>query len=391
MSPDDPSSPPVSWVGDPLGPPLAGASVDALRQVLGRHRRRQRMLAGWGLAVVLVAGSVAGFAVGQQGRGPSGTQVAVGPQPAASAAGAVPSTGGTGATFAIGTFGPGPAGGNSSPPTQLLVRDAGDGVRVRLYEQSIPKPECAPNAACAQPAVTSGCFPSHLIDAEVSDDQVAGDAGNPVWPSTSGLDPVTVEVVGDGEPQPILVVVAQTGSNVAKVEVETAYGDDAEAPTSSGWVALAVQLPADYQASSSSSNVPAGTLTSLSSTGATISSTDLGAPRVGPIPTSCLPKTPGCPAISASTSTIAGATLTCRVCEKVAAATGAGQQICTGAGGSTGSEGGTGVPLTSGSSGGPSIRVSTGGAGISGSAGAAAGGSPSSAGGSPSPTTTSLP
>jgi len=377
MSPDDPSSPPVSWVGDPLGPPLAGASVDALRQVLGRHRRHQRMLAGVGLAVVLVAGVVGGFAVGQQGRGPSGTQVAVGPQPAASAAGSAPSTGGTAGIFPIGSFGPGPAGGKSGPTTQLLVRDASDGVRVRLYERSLSLPTCPSNAACAQPAVTPSCFPSQLIDAEVSDDQVAGDAGSPVWPSSSSsaLDPVMVEVVGDGQPQPILVVVAHTGSNVAKVELETAYGDDAEAPTSPGWVALAVQLRADYQASSSSSNVPAGTLTALSSTGATMSSTDLGPLRVGPIPTSCLPKTPVCPAISASTSTIAGATLTCRVCEKVATANGTGPQICTGAGGSTGSQDGTGVPLTSGSSGGPSIRVSTGGAGISGSAGAAAGGS----------------
>ncbi len=79
---DDPSAPPVSWVGDPLGAPLAAASVDALREVLARHRRRQRVLAGVGMALVLVAGSVAGFAVGQQGRTSTGTQVAAADQPA---------------------------------------------------------------------------------------------------------------------------------------------------------------------------------------------------------------------------------------------------------------------------------------------------------------------
>jgi len=378
MDPGEPTSPPLSWVGDPLGPAPAGASVEALRAVLARHRRRQRVLAGVGLAVVLVAGSVAGFAVGQQGRATGATQVAAADQPSAgtpaSGPAAVPSAVGGGwsvRSTATGT--------SSSPDTQLLVRDATDGVRVRLYEQSLPTPACAPNSTCAVPAEPS-CVPSQLLEAEVSDDQVAGQTGGPLWqsPSTSGLDPVGTQVVGDGQPQPILVVIAHTGSDVAEVTVATSYGDDTEAPTSSGWVALAVQLPAAYQPSGSS-DLPAGTLTARSGSGATIATTPLEQLNPKMPPASCLPRPPACPAAlgaatsasAASTSTTASPTA-CGTCTKVATAGGGVAVTCSASGSASGT-------ASAGASGGMSLRMKLGSTPAPGVAGTSEGGAASAA------------
>ena len=306
MPSDDLSSPPVSWVGDPLGAPAAGASVDALRQVLARHRRRQRVLAGVGMAVVLVAGSAAGFAVGQQGRGASGTQVAAADQPPGPAPAAGTGSGPRPGVIAVGGSSGGgffsPAG--SSPPTQVLLRNSTDGVRVRLYEESLAKPACGADTTCAAVPV---CVPTQLLQAEVSDDQVAGQTDGPLWqaPSSSGLDPVGAEVVGNEQPQPILVVVAHAGADVAQVELSTAYGNDSETPTAS-WVALAVQLPADYQAASGS-GVPTGTLTALSTSGARISSAPVEPLNAKTLPAACVPTPPVC---SVSPATATGSTST---------------------------------------------------------------------------------
>jgi hypothetical protein len=359
---DELSSPPVSWVGDPLGAPLAGASVDALRQVLARHRRRQRVLAGVGMAVVLVAGSVAGFAIGQQGRGTGGTQVAAADQPASPAPVAPTSSGSAPAVVAAGGSGGGgffaPPG--SSPATQLLLRNATDGVRVRLYAQAFLKPTCAPNTTCAAPA--PGCFPTQILQAEVSDDQVAGQTGSPVWqaPPSTGLDPVDGEVVGDGQPQPILVLVAHAGTDVAQVELSSAYGNDSETPTA-GWVALAVQLPADYQGSASDSGLPAGTVTALSSSGATISSAPVA--QLNPkmmLPASCVPSPPVCDATPPSGGTSTAPVTPC-ACKQLAATNPDGAAACAKAQAAAQSGRGSIIAGTSGASSGSfSIKGSAG-------------------------------
>jgi len=288
-SPDLPPLPPLP-LGDQAGPP---ADTDALRGILRRHRRRQVGTGALALAVVLAAGGAAGFAVGHSAGGPShgtqlaanapatggGTSVGTGSAPSSASGGPV-SSGGEIPTPAVvapgGTYG-GPA------YTQLLVRDASDGTRVRLYEQEFPVPTVACPSGTACPMVPA-CAPTSLVTAEVSDDQVAGQLGGPVWPSTAGtaLRVDTRGVVGGGQPQPILVVVAQVEPSVASVTLTTPDGTDQSAPTG-GWVALAVRLPADFGTNVLSTS----TLTASDSSGKAVVSGPLA--QSSPVPMTCMP------------------------------------------------------------------------------------------------------
>ncbi|HEY2430712.1 MAG TPA: hypothetical protein VGI06_17390 [Acidimicrobiales bacterium] len=323
---DEPEAPPPLFTAsDPLSTPGTGASVDALRGVLARHRRHQLVVGG----VVLVVALVAGFAVGRQGSG--GTPVAAG-RPASSggtpARATSPSAAGSAANApAPQVYGGGAevAGSPATPATQLLLRDSTDGVRVRLYDQPMPAPKvaCATSGGATTGAPTSGaakggaapstpicpeaptpaCVPSHFLDAEVSDAQVAGSAGAMEWqdPPTTGFDLLASQVVGVGRPQPILVVVAHAGSDVTKVVLSTSYGSDTATPTPQGWVALAVQLPADYQPASAGDlgGPPTGTVTATSASGATVASSGLSGVNGKELPAACQP-TP-CPAGAAGT------------------------------------------------------------------------------------------
>jgi hypothetical protein len=175
------------------------------------------------------------------------------------------------------------------PSTQVLVRDASDGTRVRLYQQDIggPKFACATGQTCVQPPVPA-CVPASFVVAEVSDDQVAGQTGSPLWqPASSGaLQMVTTQVVGAGQPQPILVVVARTAAPTAKVTLTTAYGSDEEAPTGTGWVALAVRLPATF-ATAGAMGAPVGKVVAADGGGNAISYGDLAS--ASPAPPACQP------------------------------------------------------------------------------------------------------
>jgi hypothetical protein len=179
--------------------------------------------------------------------------------------------------------------------TQLLLRNATDGARVRLYKQDItaPKVTCPAGASCPQPAMPP-CGPTTLATVEVSDDQVAGQTGGPLWPSTSAaapLDVVAVGVVGAGQPQPILVVAAKTDASVAKVTLTTPYGSDSQAPIGD-WVALAVQLPQTFT-KSGADGLGSSTLVATDSSGKTLVSQGLSqAPK---LPPGCGP----CPALGA--------------------------------------------------------------------------------------------
>jgi hypothetical protein len=277
-----PPLPPLP-LGDQAGVP---ADADTLRGILHRHRRRQVTGAGLALAVVLLAGGAGGFAIGHSSS-PSahGTQVAAGTAPTPSggqpltgyAAAGAGQSGSASAGMSTVTF-------TAPPSTQLLVRDASDGVRVRLYKQDItvPRVACPAGATCPQPAAPV-CGPVSSLTAEVSDDQVAGQTGGPLWASSSSsgpLDVVSVGVVGPGEPQPILVVVAQASAPVANVKLTTPDGTDAAAPTG-GWVALAVQLPADFP-TSGSDPLAGSTLVATDSSGTALASQGVSpAPRAG--------------------------------------------------------------------------------------------------------------
>jgi hypothetical protein len=292
-----------------------GATPDALRQILRRHRRRQSAVVAGGLAAVLVAGAATGWAVGRSGRSPGGVQVAAGTP---SGKGATPSQ------SAVAPVPGGAAGGleipatgvvnqASGPATQVLLRNASDGTRVRLYEGKvgIPTVTCGGPAACPQLAVA--CAPSAFVSAEVSDDQVAGVAGGEQWTTTSTdpVDVVSTMVVGADQPQPILVVVGHTSGSTAKVTLTTTYGGDSEAPTG-GWVALAEQLPAGFT-TDPSTGLPSGSVAALDAGGTTLSSTPLGATvngRVPPCTSPCPPVEVLPPATSTSSTVIAPDTAT---------------------------------------------------------------------------------
>jgi len=290
-APDLPPLPPLP-LGDPAGPP---ADADALRGILQRHRHRQLASGALAAAIVLAAGGAAGFAVGH-GTAPAAHAVQVAADTPASADGASP------AAHVPGIEAYGISGGSSasassvtvaSPAfTQLLVRNASDGTRVRLYEQQYPAPKitCTGGASCPE-VMMPPCGPSSFLTAEVSDDDVAGQTGAPVWSATTTqvLDVLDVGVVGAGQPQPVLVVVARAQAAVAKVTLTTPYGSDQETPAA-GWTALAVRLPADFT-KAGTAGIGASTLMAADSSGKTLVSEPLNAGGRGGPP--CVP----CPAV----------------------------------------------------------------------------------------------
>ncbi|HZQ57239.1 MAG TPA: hypothetical protein VFA84_04360 [Acidimicrobiales bacterium] len=293
----------------PLGEQGAtSADPDALRAILRRHRRRQLATGALGLAVVLAAGAAGGFAVGHTTSPVAhGVQVAAAP-PAASSSGGGQDNSGTVRGPAITAFS-GSSTDLAAPAgpafTQLLLRDAKDGTRVRLYEQQLPlaKFRCPTGTECPTPTAPP-CAPSSFVTAEVSDDQVAGQTNGAVWGTspTSPLEVVSLGVVGGGQPQPVLVVVARTQPAVADVTLTTPYGSDHAAPTG-GWVALAVRLPADFSKSGTGGLINS-TLTATDSSGTSLASHPLAQtpPSIG---RDCLPPCIAAAAGSATGSAVA--------------------------------------------------------------------------------------
>lgn len=260
---------PSHFTPDALDSGALPATTDSLRAVLARHRARQYRVLGAGLVVVLLAGAFAGFAIGRDGQ--RTTQLSAAPASPAAGAGAnqtaLATSGGASAPGQATSVGP-----VVLPSIQLLLRNATDGTRVRLYRQDLSaKSGCVGSQACPADAVPP-CVPTQFLLAEVSDDQVAGTAGGPSWQpaSPTGLDPLSAETVGIGQPQPILVVVAHAGPDVSRVQLTTPYGADSEVPVG-GWVALAVRLPQTFTPSAGRPDVPDGTVTASGPAGATLS------------------------------------------------------------------------------------------------------------------------
>jgi hypothetical protein len=364
-------TPPYS-LGDPLSSTAAEGSTEALRKVLARHRRRQLQVGGAVLVVALVAGSLGGFAIGRQGRGAGVTHLAAGSTAPTKSNAAAGGSGKPGISYSSSSSAIAVAP-MKTQSTQLLVRNAKDGVRVRLYEQTFPEPQPAtppkcmagPNTACPQVAVPPS-MPSKLLLAEVSDDQVAGETAIPVYQSlkAQGFDPLTAQVIGGGQPQPILVVLGHAGSGVSTVDVTTPYGSDSAAPGPGGWVALAVQLPADYQVGPDSSSpgfpgmVPTGTVTAHSPSGGVVDSTALSKLEGKMFSNSgCGASTGGAAAAPSTATTVAGAkSAGSNSGAGAAAASPPNAMICdaSGAGGSTSS---SSASSSSGSSGPASTAI----------------------------------
>src|SRR5436305_5918700 len=117
----------------------APASPDALRQIVAKHQRTRTRTLGIFLAIALVAGPIAGWAVGHSGGG--GQQVATGSSPDKSS-GANPA-----APNAAGSSGGGASGqafaypgGNPPKATHLFTRTTADGITIRAYRQDPPTP-----------------------------------------------------------------------------------------------------------------------------------------------------------------------------------------------------------------------------------------------------------
>jgi hypothetical protein len=181
--------------------------------------------------------------------------------------------------------------------TQLLLRDATDGTRVRLYEQQFttPKFSCPPGATCAEPAMPVNCLPGGFVVSEVSNLQVAGQIEGTLWQTTPAetVQVVGLGIVGNGQPQPILAVIVHTGSPVASVVLKTPYGTDTEAPTGQ-WAGLAVGLPSDFS-KSGGDGITSSTLTATDASGKVLVPQGLAqSPAIVP---PCVP----CPAIAQAT------------------------------------------------------------------------------------------
>ncbi|MBV8297409.1 MAG: hypothetical protein JO085_11265 [Acidimicrobiia bacterium] len=132
------------------------ATPDALRQIVARHQRKRTRVLGIALAVALVAGPVAGWAIGQSGGG--GQQVATGSAPAGSNAD-IPTAAGAPASAAISGVGStdafaGPTT-NGPKATHLFTRTTSDGITIRAYRVDPPTPPTPPTPPANAPTTTT--------------------------------------------------------------------------------------------------------------------------------------------------------------------------------------------------------------------------------------------
>jgi len=285
----------------------APASPDALRQIVAKHQRTRTRTLGIFLAIALIAGPIAGWAVGHSGGG--GQQVATGSSldkssganPAApNAAGS--SVGGTsGEAFAY-------PGGNPPKATHLFTRTTADGITIRAYRQDPPPPPPAgattpttptttasPNGqqtVCPKPmtvkpgAPASGSSggeagtstggaqtepapppPGAIVDggppppcapgeppackaapsvlAEVSNDAAVGQSFDPIDDKqpSDALSHLAVSGFGVPEGSPATFVTVQTGTGVAAVRLRLPSGSTDQMAPSGGVAVLALSGP----------------------------------------------------------------------------------------------------------------------------------------------------
>ncbi|MCU1450527.1 MAG: hypothetical protein JWP02_2697 [Acidimicrobiales bacterium] len=126
----------------------APATAEALKSIVARHQRARTRTLGVALAVALVAGPVAGWALASNGQG-GGRQVATGAAPEQSrrdAAAPAMATGGGSMGFA------GPFGGPDAPSAHhLFTRTTADGIVVRAYRMDPPAPPAGTSTSTSVP------------------------------------------------------------------------------------------------------------------------------------------------------------------------------------------------------------------------------------------------
>ena len=247
----------LNSTGDELPP-----GPDELRAIVAKAKRRWWGLIVGPLAVALAGGLGIGYAVSNHGA--SHAQNVATESPAASGNAA------TSAGVSSSSQSSSPAYVGSSEGTAkftpLFTRTVGD-IDIRGFE--IPGPKLPVPAAPPQCTITIG----PRFEAEVSTPKMVGVASSGFFylggasPSTSALSDVQASVLGVAEGEPVVVITAQVGRNVASVR-ETGFSggaSDEMAPVQ-GWVALAGPTAAPSAAAPQKA-VKLGTITALDASG----------------------------------------------------------------------------------------------------------------------------
>ncbi|HEX3394172.1 MAG TPA: hypothetical protein VHS52_06560 [Acidimicrobiales bacterium] len=307
MDPNDHERP-LAHLGEPQpGPP---PSADTLTDIVARYRRRRTRMLGGALVVALLAGPAAGFAVGRARRGSGQTVATAGggraPIPrqdnaSSSASGGGVSMGMTSNGMQFSVTGDDPLG----PPKRVFVRDASDGIRVRVYLHQY--------TSWVEPGERAECSPKQYLDVQVSDDVMAENVQSPLFAATPAPRPVTVvgsDTVGEEEGSPVDVVTLRTATNVARVKATFIGGVVDEMAPVDGSAVLAGHGPA------TSKGPTGGTLTALNAAGKVLATVDLASPAGRPtMPAVCatpmlppgVPSAGSPPPVSTAPATVAPA------------------------------------------------------------------------------------
>ena len=266
----------------------APASPDALKEIVARHHRRRSRTLGVLLAVALVAGPVAGWAIGQGGGG-GGQEIATGSNGSTPTAANAPAGTLSGSASSAGIAQPA-----FNKATHLFSRTTSDGITIRAYRMDPPTPPpsspstttapagkaqtICPKPMPAEPpgaatgsgeagvsssgAETKPAPPNTVINgtpppcspgappickaapsvlAEVSNDAAVGQSFDPMdekQPSDA-LSHVLGVLFGTAENSPALLVTVQTGPDVAAVRLRLLDGGTDQMAPSNGVAVLA--------------------------------------------------------------------------------------------------------------------------------------------------------
>ena len=233
---------------DDIAAASAPATPDALRSIVARHQRARTRTLGIALAIALVAGPIAGWAIGHAGGG--GQQVATGSSPDKSNAGrpivSAPVAAVPGEAFSFG----------GTPPktTHLFTRTTSDGITIRAYRQDPPPPPpeattptSSPSAKtqqsiCPKPMVVPGATGSGTPagsassgsgSASASASASSGEAGTSTGGGETAPAPPPQPFVSNGPPPPcapdVPPICKAAPSVLAEVSNDAAVGQSFDA------------------------------------------------------------------------------------------------------------------------------------------------------------------
>ena len=129
----------------------APATPDALRSIVARHQRTRTRTLGIALAIALVAGPIAGWAVGHAGGG--GQQVATGSAADQSKGGTPAAANAPRVGSAVGPTGEAFFPGEKAKTTHLFTRTTAGGIAIRAYRTDPPPPPSTTSTVKGQEAV----------------------------------------------------------------------------------------------------------------------------------------------------------------------------------------------------------------------------------------------